>query len=324
MRIDHARVEAIAALVAAAPAQETGLNFYSFGSGDGEVVASDMYPSLHHPATLDFFFFACLHQYGFWLGDDDGYRMPLIGRIDGKACKGSDLLWKLCMRGLLADPTMFSPERLACADSRFCERLFTDDDGPVPFPRMRDRLELTRCYGVSLLAYGATPRSIVWQANEAKEPLRVFLAKVSRHVGYSEDPLRKKQLLLAMVLSNRPERFLHVTDVHNWAPIVDYHLMRVALRTGLVAFEDGEGEGNAERAWVDAGTESAIRHATRDAIELVVRESGRTHAVVDHLFWSARGYCPEMEAPRCGTCIFSKGCAKRTALFQPIFPTTAY
>ncbi|MEA3272884.1 MAG: hypothetical protein U9P90_04440 [Patescibacteria group bacterium] len=85
------------------------MNFYSFGSGENEFVVKDMYPELSHPNAIEFFFFICLHEHGFWLGGNWGYLTPLFGIIKGKKCKGSELLWKSCKHVLDNDPEIFSP-----------------------------------------------------------------------------------------------------------------------------------------------------------------------------------------------------------------------
>ena len=67
--IDKQQLEKVADFMKSLPDTGNGLNFYSYGSGDKEFVATDEYPSLDHPQAVNFFFFVCLHQFGFWYGD---------------------------------------------------------------------------------------------------------------------------------------------------------------------------------------------------------------------------------------------------------------
>lgn len=127
-----------------------------------------------------------------------------------------------------------------------------------------------------------------------------------------------------MTMANRPERFLRVKDSYNWSPITDYHLMRVALRLGLVDLSETELETNKNRAWINAESEYEIRSVVHRAVQLLIQQSGKTMSFVDEKMWSARRYCPEMNEPDCNKCIFSGICKKRTKLFQPIFRTTTY
>lgn len=324
-RVNWEQVAAAAKAVAGLPDDVKPLNFYSYFTPDGEVVAADMYPPLHHPMAVDDFFFVCLHNYGFWHGDERGYAGPLFGTLGGKKRKGSDLLWRVCMRQFDGDSAWFRPERLAAAsDDELIEKLFVDDNGVIAFPDLPYRLAITREYGRWFADRCLTPGDLVRVANKLDKSLTTFL-RFMRHVrGYDTDPLEKRQLLLAMALHNRPERFLEVGDLERWRPIVDYHLQRVCLRSGMVELGDDQLEANRSRAWVSDETEADIRQQCFEALKQVQDDCGRGHAVTDLAFWKARRSCPEMEEPDCGKCHFSGFCAKRTDLFQPVFRTTDY
>lgn len=298
--------------------EDNGLehNFYGF---------LDMYPPLNHPEAINFFFFVCLHQYGFWYGDKSGYLKPLIGRINGKDCKGSDLLWKATMRALNNNETVFRPEHLAAIEpTELFFNIFSDDKGPIPFPDLKERFKITRQYGRWFQKQNLTPSMIVSKANSAEKQLKCFREQLRLVDGYNEDFLEKKNLLLAMVLGSRPERFLDVGDFRNWQPITDYHLMRVALRLGLVDLDKDEIEENRSRSWVNSKTEKQIRAEIHKAIQKVINQSWHSMAFIDEKMWNARRYCPEMSKPDCAKCIFTEVCKKRIELFQPVFRTTAY
>lgn len=303
-----------------------GLNFYSFGEGNNLIIASDMYPPLNHPQAIEFFFFVCMHQFGFWTGDKwTGYIEPLYGTIDGKKTKGSDLLWKVSMRALKKNPDVFSPEHLAeITQEELLEEIFADDSGPIPFPDRFIRLDLTRTFGKWFVEEEIKPSDIVRSAQRAGKPLSRLLDRLRKIPGYSEDPLEKKNLLLAMAMANRPEKFIEAKDFYNWLPVVDYHLMRVALRLGLVDLHKNEIDENEKRQFVSAEVEKDIRTSVYDALIFLIRESGRGMPFIDELMWSARKYCPEMEEPDCSKCVFTNVCKKRTKLFQPVFRTTYY
>ena len=185
---------------------------------------------------------------------------------------------------------------------------------------------MTRAYGRLLMDYDITPAEIVRESNEQKESLLFFIDKTLDIRGYNNDDLRKRNLLLAMILANRPEKFLIVNDPSNWYPIVDYHLMRLALRLGLVDlnYEEIEKENKRRLLVVDWKTEFEIRAATWVAVSELISKSNRTMFFVDQVMWDARRYCPEMEVPNCDKCIFTEVCAKRVELFQPVFRTTNY
>jgi hypothetical protein len=248
------------------------------------------------------------------------------GIFAGKEAKGSDMLWRAFMRAFRRNADEFSPARLATVSpDAFGHRMLADDCGPLPFPDFEERFRATRAYGRYCIEAGMEPKELVERANSAEEPLGEFLKLTTGIPGYDRDPLRKKNLLLAMVMAHRPERFLRVSDPEHWAPIVDYHLMRVALRTGMVRVLDpAAAENNRNRQWADAAVEREIRSATAEAIRILIERSAKPMSVVDHVLWSARRYCPEMREPDCARCLLNEACEKRTELFQPVFRTTAY
>ena len=326
--VNGGQVSRVAQLLKANPPKTAGLNFYSFQTPKGEVVAERMYPPLDHPMAVDFFFLACLHQYGFWYGDAGGYLESMVGELkanDGtwRKLKGSDLLWEVLRRSLSLCPEIWAPERLAAIRPAELQQLLCDDSG-TQWPDFDVRLELTRSYGQWLVDSGRTPAGIVAEANATTKPLEAFLRILRLESPFGRDSYEKKALLLAMALTNRPERFLRPSAEDSWAPIVDYHLMRVALRLGLVDLNTEEQDFSVRRAWMNEFQEGHIRGHVWQAVSSLIRESGLAMSTIDETLWMARKYCPEAEEPTCAKCLFESVCAKRTKLFQPVFRTTAY
>ena len=309
----------------------TPLNFYSVKLPTGaELILDDMYPPLGVPWVIDFFFLAIAHQYGFWHGTAH-YEGPLYGTLDGKKLKGSDLLWKLFLRGFMRDAAALTGGALAHMTKERWEALMSDDNGPIPLLATDERLALTRGLGTSLLRHGSplhTARGWVRHHLALREPAAQMLENLSHPkfgtIGYREDPLKKKALLLLMALANRPERFLIPERGFNWNPIVDYHVMRLLLRTGLVTLPASWRHANRKREFVSDERADTIRDTCFGANKEIITASGRTMAEIDVLLWEARRYCPETEEPNCAACKLNAVCEKRTDLFQPIVRTTNY
>ncbi len=324
-RINFEQVDKIADVLKKMPDEDSGLNFYSFRSAGKEIVASNMYPEFNHPEAINFFFFVCLHQYGFWHGDANGYSKPLYGQMNGKQCKGSDLLWKATKKALDKNPLIFNPTNLAKITKEILfSEIFIDDNGPIKFADTEMRWALTHACGRWFLKNYQTPKMLVLEANREMWSLRKFLFILHGVPGYSQDILEKKNMLLAMTLANRPEKFLKATDSFSWKPIVDYHLMRLALRLGLVNLNELERNINIKRKWVTERYEQVIRAVVYRAIELLIDKSEKSMSFIDEKMWGAHRYCPEMEKPDCAKCIFNTNCKKNIELFQPVFRTTAY
>ena len=164
------------------------------------------------------------------------------------------------------------------------------------------------------------------RALTSTQPLQTFLVTLDQVGGYKEDPLRKKSLLLAMILNDRPETFLPLRDDEQIAPIIDYHFMRSCLRIGLIDVLDGELETKlTNRQIVSPVEEWAVRYPAYLAHEGVVMLSGKSlGAVNSFLFTNARKRCPEMTEPQCRLCPLDSVCAHRKELFQPVLRTSFY
>lgn len=284
-----------------------------------------LFPLSGATGALESFFLNAAHQFGFWHRDQGRYGGPMISRVDGVERKGSDYLFYCFQRALEQDPAFFRPESLASKSDEQLDALFHDDTGRNPLPMWPDHVQLIKEYARWFLDHQTTPRALVDEANKADQPQARFLERAGRIPGYREDPLKKKLMLLVVILENRPEHFLRITDPESAVPIIDYHLQRSALRTGLIRVEDAALRTRLEaREEVSADEEADVRQATYDAIQALVEQSGLSVAAVDYFFFTNRTRCPEMTEPACSQCPVESICKQQTALFQPVFRTTAY
>ncbi len=284
-----------------------------------------LFPRRAGVGVVDYFFFNAAHQFGFWYLQAGRYGGPMISALDGKKYKGSDYIFRCMTRQWLREPEYFSPAHMTDASDEDWNSVFSDDTGRNPLPMWPEHLEIIHSYAKWFNETGTTPEEIVAGSNGAPQSLRFFLDEAGRIPGYREDPMRKKLLLLAIMMENRPEHFLDVRDPASYEPIIDYHLQRSALRTGLVEVVHQNLKMRLERREeLGADEESMIRRATFDAIRLLVKESGASVAAIDYFFFSNRTRCPEMTEPRCAECPVNAICAHETKLFQPVFRTTSY
>lgn len=317
IRVDDRRLAHFAAFLR----RSRDIQPFSFaGAGPGEPL-----PPAGAPGALEAFFFATAHQYGFWHERAGRYDRPMIARLEGRDLKGSDYLFRCVTRALEARADFFQPSHLATLSEADWSRLFAADDGTNPLPMWTTHLAICAGYVAWFRRQRTTPAEVVARAHAADRTLAAFLAEAGCIPGYEEDPLRKKLQLLAVILENRPEHWLRVSDPGAYEPIIDYHLQRSALRTGLVVVDDTVLGGRLERREaVTADEEEAVRRATFEAVRRLVERSGRSVAAVDWFFFTNRRRCPEMSEPDCAACPVQAICLRATRLFQPVFRTTAY
>ncbi len=310
--VDHVRIHAVGSSLQVA-AKRSALTF-----------CGSPFPELDDPLALDVLALATAHQYGFWTGTDHGYGGPMWATIDGVRRKGSDFIWHAFTKAATADPTVVTADRLA-AEPLLFDEICLDDDGVCPIPDAGSHRVVQQTYGATIGRLGGI-RPVIDQANASDDPLATLLETLSAIPGYGEDPLAKKANLLALILANRPEHFLHLDDPGSIAPIADYHNIRTLLRTGCVRVVDPDlRQILADRAWTDAVGEASVRSAAYEAINALCDASGLNVGEVDgFLFTLGRSLCLETEDPMCDECPIVESCAGNTELFQPIFRTTAY
>jgi hypothetical protein len=273
----------------------------------------DLFPDVGAPGAVDWWFASVLQQYGFWYETDGAYAGPMIVELGGEERKGSDHLWAHHLIWWRRQPGSMTPAGQIAADE--------DEWSDYPDPTVR--AALARDYGRTMTALGLDPAAMVAAASATPRPLHALLRLLDHVGGYREDPLRKKAALLGVILRQRPEHFLGGED--DAPPIVDYHVQRTALRTGMVVVRDSRLHAAlVARRVIDAGNEAAVRRATFDAVQLLATESGRPMGAVDWFLFQMRHRCPEMSVPDCAACPASPACERRVELFQPVFRTTAY
>jgi hypothetical protein len=280
-----------------------------------------------HPQALTMLCISTLHQFGFWADDPStGWMGPMYGVIDGKRYKGSDFIWAAFARAAKEDPKQLTPERMSM-DSGLFERICTADNGRCPVPQLELHASLHAAHANMMMRHWKNGyKAMLSHANAQPKPIAALLESLKKLPGYMADPLAKKANLLAIILAARPEGFLEPRDPESIVPIVDYHMMRLCLRTGLVTIKDPELRRRIiARQWVDNTEELAIRQATGRAILALARQTNLSIAAIDGLFFQlGRQVCLETEPARCTDCPLTKDCAKDTALFQPVFRTSAY
>ena len=283
------------------------------------------HPPVGDSAALDFFFASTLQQFGFWTTKNGRYREPLIAPIQGKMRKGSSYLSQVYQRAMVENPTFLTVDGQAAVSAAQFATIYRDDNGQDVMPALDLHLQLANRYGQDMQALGYTPQRLVAEAQRSERPLQTFLMLLDKIGGYKEDPLRKKSMLLALTLNQRPEKFLAFGPDEIPTPVIDYHLMRSCLRVGLIEIKDEPlAAALAARKVISAEDEQVVRLAAYEAIEQITALSGKSMGAVDYFFFGARRRCPEMTDPDCANCALDPICAKHKALFQPVYRTTFY
>ena len=239
---------------------------------------------------------------------------PYEAFIDNRLYHGADLLYKLGSKRFREDPGFFEASRLSTVTVRdVVEWLSVKVDGrTVKPPDPEVRAELLRDLGVKLLKlYDGDPYAMVVEARGClKSGGGGFINLLKVFKAY-QDPVEKKAYLLAKFLERRG--VLQVVDHYNKEVPVDNHLVRIAIRTGVVEVDDNTLEAVAARLELSEDDDVMIRLAARMAYKEVARSGGLDPFILDDILWSFGRKCCTRENPTCRSscrveCSRMKGC----------------
>lgn len=203
-----------------------------------------------------------------------GYRRS--HPIDGERHAGSALMWAAGLRAARRDgePGLLSARRLADVGTAEVAEWFRVEEETVADPGRRAALWRDLAAGM-LRDHGGRAETLLAAADGRLGGAGGLIALLSRYEAYS-DPLAKKAYLFAKICERRG--WLAVADPERWEVSADNVLMRLALRSGLVA----------------PGTREQVRAATRAAFKQLARACKLSPAFLDDLLWELGREDPDL------------------------------
>lgn len=231
-------------------------------------------------ARFFFFIVAIDHRTG-------TYDDPFEGYVDDAFLRGSDLLYHLAVKRFISDPDQFAPERLIKITTKDIVKWFS-----VHSPRkkvisnpairamlMRDLAKkLTKIYDGEALKIIDLSDGYLYRSDG-----RGFIDQLKTFIAYS-DPAEKKPFLLTKFLERRD--LIVIRDRENINFPIDNHLMRIAIRLGLV--KPSESTVNYFTSWsnnVDRDLDILFRLIARRAFKLLAIEASLSPFLLDDFFW---------------------------------------
>jgi len=179
--------------------------------------------------------------------------------------EGSALLWAVALDAARREPGLLTARSLRDVDVEGVAELFRIEGETVADPERRADLWRDLAGGLERDHKGEA-RVLLEAASGSLGGAGGLLALLARYAAYS-DPLGKKSFLFAKICERRG--WLHVRDPERWEVCADNVLMRLALRSGLVA----------------PGPLDQVRAATRAAFKEVAEHAGVSVPVLDDLLW---------------------------------------
>lgn len=230
-----------------------------------------------------FFFFtvAIDHRTGTYDNRFEGY-------VDGKYMHGSDLLYHLAVKRFIDDPDTFSPKYLSRITGDEIASWFLVDEPSrkiISDPNIRAYLlrdaakKLIKLYSGKVSNIIAESKGFIYTRDGTGfiDRLKVFLA-------YS-DPVEKKGFLLTKFLDRR--RLMNIRDPENINLPIDNHLMRIAIRLGIVKpMEETKIFFIKRNLEVDKELDMVFRLVAKRAYRLLSVKAGVNPFILDDFLWT--------------------------------------
>ncbi|HNS01404.1 MAG TPA: hypothetical protein PKM78_03350 [Anaerolineae bacterium] len=227
------------------------------------------------------------------------HTKSLEGIIDGRWRRGWDYLICASRRAL---DDFASAEAMARIDAARLRAILSDDFDPTnsTVDRVEERLgQLHDVAGVLLAQYDGQAMNLYCQAGGRIRGDGGIFQRLAAIPAYT-DPLDKKAQLLVGQLD--AAGVWPLADPQNLKVCMDYHAMRVALRTGIVEVTDpGLALALRQKALVSDEINHAVRGAVSDACDRVIAHSGVSVFEFDKWIWHlGRSCCFYDHEPICG------------------------
>jgi len=235
--------------------------------------------------------------------------------INGRVYHGADLLYRLGMEMFSSKPEFFSASHLASITESEVREWLTVRSGVRVIaspPDVGIRTMLLRDLGEKLIKlYSGSPMKLIkGSRGYLRRGVEGGLIDRLKVFAAYQDPVEKKSFLLAKFLARRGA--FAIKDDHNKEVPVDNHLMRIALRLGIVRV-DANTLSRIERGEEVSEQEDIIlRFTARYAYKMLCRIGGIDPFVFDDFLWNfGRRLCTRT-APACQTekaCFLSDACS---------------
>ena len=159
-----------------------------------------------------------------------------------------------------------------------------------------ERAKMIRCFcNVLNEKCGGLVENLLKQSNYSAAKLRENLEQFT---VFSEDPVKKKLNVLIQLLSRT--KLVDFIDMDKINPAIDYHLIRMALRTGRIEINNEELKNKIiSQTDISEEEDTVIRETVSNVFKITAAASGKTIPELNLLEWHlARSICIRDE-PRC-------------------------
>ncbi len=239
-----------------------------------------------------------LADYWFYITAICQSTRTFAGLLGGRHVRGWDYLVEASQRRMQD----WTAERMLVYTADDLRSVLSDDFDPAHsrIDRVEERLgQLHDCARGLLQGYEGHALLIHERAGGRLCGAGGLLELLAQFEAYA-DPMQKKSVLLAGMLHEIGVWPLR--DPQNLKVAMDYHAMRVALRSGIVEVRDADLADDLRRQRpASAEVNQAVRTCVSEACDILVAESGHSVFSLDKLIWHlGRSCCFYEHEPICG------------------------
>jgi hypothetical protein len=260
-------------------------------------------------------------NFRFWRLDGRSV-VPAGGVIDGQPFRGAMYMWRCLRRRIDREQSLLDASFLANLSDTEFDAIFADDTGANPLDIAREeRIANLRDLGARLLE---SWDGLFYNLAAASDGSIVEFARLSAKFRAFDDPLFKLTMVNAIVHSG--------SGVYSFRdeplPAIDYHLLRHALRQGIVRPESTLTNKLQARDLLHPREVFELRRITLQAFVRLAMESGLSGEVIDNMYWLNRVNCTDepvcLEPATAHKCPFLDACIQATTYQLPLELTRYY
>jgi hypothetical protein len=252
-----------------------------------------------------------------------GHIVPAVGLIDGEPFRGAMYMWRSLRRCVDRNELpILDAQFLANLTEAEFDEIFRDDTGAQPLAVAREeRLANLRDLGAKL---AESWDGLFYNLVSACARSIVAFAQLSSRLRAFDDPLFKLTMVNAIVHSG--SRVYAFEDEP--LPAIDYHLLRHALRQGLVIPEFRLADKLRARQLLECEEASELRRVALHAFVRLAELSGQSGELIDNNYWLNRVNCTDepvcLDSTTAKRCPFLTVCEQATSFQLPLELTRYY
>ena len=253
----------------------------------------------------------------------DGQMDPSRGVLDGEEYRGAMYMWRALRRELDQDDTLLNAASLVALTRERFDSIFRDDLGANPLaPAADERVENLRDLGRQLMSRwdGA-----FFNVVSASHGSLVEFARLCGTFRAFDDPLYKLTMLTAILHSGSE---IYVFDDEP-LPAIDYHLLRHALRQGILRPTAPLSKKLRGEQLLAAEEALELRRVALNTFVGLSERTGLSGELLDNKFWLNRLNCTDVDPvcldPATATkCPFFGACVQAVDFGRPLELTRYY